>query len=406
METIKTYKKTEMGFIPNDWKLCEFSEVMDGFTSGQTPYRAIKDYYSGNVPWITSGELNYNIITDTKEKITPEAIKNTGLKIVPKGTFLFAITGLEAAGTRGSCAITGIAATTNQSCMALYPKKGKLTTQYLYYYYLRYGNELAFKYCQGTKQQSFTGGIAKTLPIIVPPTVEEQTAIATALSDADALISSLENLISKKRNIKQGAMQQLLRPKEGWEVKKLGDVAIVIGGGTPSTFNPENWFGDINWFTPTEVGISKYVYKSIRQITKEGFQNSSARMLPVGTVLLTTRAGIGDCSILMEESCTNQGFQSLVAKSEYDNEFLYYLVLTLKNTLLQNASGSTFLEISPSKIKQIEVSVPIFSEQKHISGILSEIDVEITALEAKLEKYKQIKQGMMQQLLTGKIRLV
>ena len=178
------------------------------------------------------------------------------------------------------------------------------------------------------------------------------------------------------------------------------------GGGTPSTFNPDNWNGDINWFTPTEVGITKYVYNSMRQITELGFQSSSAKILPVGTILLTTRAGIGDCSILMEEGCTNQGFQSLVAKSEFDNEFLYYLVLSLKNILLQNASGSTFLEISPSKIKQVEVSVPSLPEQQHIATILSDIDIEITSLEAKLEKYKQIKQGMMQQLLTDKVRLV
>src|SRR5688572_2817418 len=108
MEVKQGYKKTEMGYIPDDWNLYEFAEVMDGFSSGQTPYRAIKEYYTGNIPWITSGELNYKVITDTEESITAEAVRKTNLKIIPKGTFLFAITGLEAAGTRGSCAITGI----------------------------------------------------------------------------------------------------------------------------------------------------------------------------------------------------------------------------------------------------------------------------------------------------------
>lgn len=139
------YKKTELGPIPADWSIKEFHEVMDGFSSGQTPYRGKPEFFKGNIPWITSGELNYNIIIDTIEKITNEGVKDANLKIIPKGTFLFAITGLEAAGTRGSCAITGIDATTNQSCMALYPKPGLLTTQYLYHFYVRYGNELAFK---------------------------------------------------------------------------------------------------------------------------------------------------------------------------------------------------------------------------------------------------------------------
>jgi len=189
MEVRAGYKQTEIGVIPEDWDVKEFMEVMDGFSSGQTPYRAIVDYYRGDIPWITSGELNYNVITDTIEKINIDGVRAANLKIIPIGTFLFAITGLEALGTRGRCAITGIDATTNQSCMALYPKKNMLTTPYLYHYYVRYGNELAFKYCQGTKQQSYTGAIAKKLPIIVPPTVEEQTGIATVLSDTDALIT-------------------------------------------------------------------------------------------------------------------------------------------------------------------------------------------------------------------------
>lgn len=142
MELKTGYKQTEFGAIPNEWHIKQFAEVMDGFSSGQTPYRAIAEYYRGDIPWITSGELNYNVITDTIEKITKEGVRAANLKIIPKGTFLFAITGLEAEGTRGSCAITGIEATTNQSCMALYPKKGMLITEYLFHYYVRYGKEL------------------------------------------------------------------------------------------------------------------------------------------------------------------------------------------------------------------------------------------------------------------------
>ena len=96
-------------------------------------------------------------------------------------------------------------------------------------------------------------------------------------------------------------------------------------------FIKKYWNGRIQWFTPTEIGINKYVVKSIRKITVEGLKNSSARILPVGTVLLTSRAGIGDLSILKEGGCTNQGFQSLIAKKLINNEFLYYLMITLKN---------------------------------------------------------------------------
>jgi len=203
------YKFTEMGLIPSDWEIKSFEEIMTGFTSGQTPSRSKSEYFKGNIPWITSGELNHNVIADTIEKITEEAVQNTNLQIIPKGTFLFAITGLEAEGTRGSCAITGIDAATNQSCMAVFPTDA-LTTEYLFYFYEKFGNWLAFKFCQGTKQQSYSGTIARKLPIIYPPDIEEQHAIATVLTDMDAELAALEQQRDKTRAIKQGMMQELL----------------------------------------------------------------------------------------------------------------------------------------------------------------------------------------------------
>lgn len=187
-----------------------------------------------------------------------------------------------------------------------------------------------------------------------------------------------------------------------WEVKTLGDIAFVLGGGTPSTNINSYWNGDINWFTPTEIGSKKYSHESIRKLTKLGFENSSAKILPVGTILLTSRAGIGDISMLMNEGCTNQGFQSLVPKKDVYNEFLYYLVATLKSTLIQNASGSTFLEISPNKVKSIEIALPSLVEQTSIATALSDADGLITGLEKLITKKRNIKQGAMQQLLQPK----
>lgn len=211
-EQKKGFQQSEFGEIPKDWIESTFGEVLSGFSSGMTPYRGRPEYYRGDIRWITSGELNYNVITDTIEKITKDAVINTNLKILPKGTFLMAITGLEAAGTRGSCAIVGAESTTNQSCMALFSTK-LMTTDYLYHFYLRYGDEFALKYCQGTKQQSYTAKIVKILPVIIPPTIEEQKAIATILSDMDKEIQALENKKAKCQKIKQGMMQELLTGK-------------------------------------------------------------------------------------------------------------------------------------------------------------------------------------------------
>jgi len=409
MEVKKGYKKTEVGDIPSDWDVRKFEEVMDGFSSGQTPYRAIKEYYRGDIPWITSGELNYNIITDTIEKITVDAVKRTHLKVIPKGTFLFAITGLEAAGTRGSCAITGINATTNQSCMALYPKKDKLITSYLYHYYVRYGNELAFKYCQGTKQQSYTGGIAKTLPIILPPTIKEQTAIATALSDADALINSLEKLIAKKRNIKQGAMQELLKPKKGWVVKTLKEVARFRRGSFPQPYGLDKWYDDITGFPFIQVFDvdDNMMLKSETKwrISKEA-QDMSV-FVPKGTIILTIQGSIGRIAITQYDAYIDRTlliFESFVIP--FDKYFFMITIYLLFEYEKQNAPGGIIKTITKEALSRFTISYPPIGEQHDIGAILWNMAMEVTQLELKLDKAKRVKQGMMQNLLTGKIRLV
>jgi len=192
-----------------EWEVQTLGDLIIQCFSGATPRRNRPEFYKGNIRWITSGELNYNVITDTAEKITSEAVAKTNLTIVPKGTFLMAITGLEAAGTRGSCGIVGERSTTNQSCMAVFPTS-ELVTEYLFHYYVFRGDALALQYCQGTKQQSYTAKLVKKLPIDVPPTTDEQTAIAAVLTEMDAELQALEQRLAKTRALKQGMMQELL----------------------------------------------------------------------------------------------------------------------------------------------------------------------------------------------------
>ena len=201
--------QTRLPGFHGEWEVKTLGDLITHCFSGATPRRNRPDFYNGQIRWITSGELNYNVITDTIEKITPEAVARTNLTIIPKGTFLMAITGLEAAGTRGSCGIVGEPSTTNQSCMAVFPTK-ELVTKYLFHYYVFRGDALALQYCQGTKQQSYTAKLVKKLPINVPPTTAEQTAIASVLSEMDGELAALEQRRDKTRALKQGVMQELL----------------------------------------------------------------------------------------------------------------------------------------------------------------------------------------------------
>lgn len=204
--------QTRLPGFSGEWKIKQLGEVITHCFSGATPRRNRPDFYRGDIRWITSGELNYNVITDTIEKITTEAVTRTNLTIVPAGTFLMAITGLEAEGTRGACGIVGAPSATNQSCMAVFPTD-ELLTEYLFHYYVFCGKSLALQYCQGTKQQSYTAKLVKQLPIALPPTTEEQRAIAAVLSDMNNELAALETRIYKTRLLKQGMMQELLTGK-------------------------------------------------------------------------------------------------------------------------------------------------------------------------------------------------
>ncbi len=190
-----------------------------------------------------------------------------------------------------------------------------------------------------------------------------------------------------------------------WQRVRLGDIAEIIGGGTPSTQVTSFWNGSINWFTPTEIGITKYVYKSQRTITLLGLKKSSAKLLPIGTILLTSRASIGDCAILKVVATTNQGFQSLIPLEKINNEFLYYLMLTLKNKLLKLASGSTFLEVSPNKIKNLLIPLPPLNEQIAIANILSDVDHYLYTLDALILKKESVKKALSFELLSQRKRL-
>ncbi|MGJ1285069.1 restriction endonuclease subunit S [Sphingobacterium spiritivorum] len=406
------FKHTDIGLIPEDWEVVNWNDIFDFKSTASYSRADLKN--QGKIGYIHYGDIHtkINALLDT-DKFVSGYISNEQIKtypIIKKGDLIIADAsedysgvgkGFEVINEPNIPMISGL-----HTFLAREKQKGVFANGFKGYFY---NNPLIKKQydslATGLKVYSLSKNSFQNIKIPLPP-LPEQRAIAEVLSDTDTWVESLEKLIAKKQLIKQGVMQQLFTPKEDWEVKKLGEVCVVIGGGTPSTFNNEFWNGNINWFTPTEVGYKKYLTSSNRKISEAGLMNSSANMLPINSILLTTRAGIGDVGILKVEACTNQGFQSLVCHSDTHYEFIYYLMQTKKNELLNNASGSTFLEISPNKVKSIEIQIPSFPEQTRISTILSDMDAEIEVLEQKLAKAKQIKQGLMQELLTGRIRLV
>lgn len=263
----------------------------------------------------------------------------------------------------------------------------------------------------GTSQSVVSAKKVEAYKVYVSSLKEQQkiAAFFTALDEKIRLSEQKLNLISKiKKGIAQKLFAQDLRFKnkdgyffDSWKSYTVGELVDVIGGGTPSTQNPDYWDGDIYWLTPTEIN-SKYVHSSNRKITFDGVRNSSAKLLPKGALLLTTRATLGACSINNQDNpvCTNQGFQSLVCKDGVDNEFMYYVVTgsAFQKTMIQRASGSTFLEISSKNLKGIVIHLPSLEEQQQIATLLSSLDKKIDCLKQRVKALKTQKASFMQQM--------
>jgi type I restriction enzyme S subunit len=249
------------------------------------------------------------------------------------------------------------------------------------------------------------------LYVVIPP-IPEQRAIAAALADVDGLITALDRLIAKKRAIKQATMQQLLTGKTrlpgfggAWETKRLGEVLEkVVGGGTPSRSNPNFWGGDIPWVTVKDF-VTFHPHRTQESITKEGLSKSASNLIPSGTLITSTRMALGKAVIYKVDVSINQDLKALFTRQNVSVQYLYYWFEYHASTLEEMGSGSTVKGLALNDLKSIEFMLADFAEQRAIAAVLSDMDAEIAALEQRRDKTQAIKQGMMQQLLTGRVRL-
>lgn len=388
------YKRTEAGVIPSDWDVVRIGDLFES-TAG--------------------GDFDPNRSSEVLSDSHPYPIYANGLS--QEGLYGFSDYAENRPGTititaRGTLGIALYRDTPFVAIGRLLVLKPKIRMDARYFSkFINHGVQFAV---ESTGVPQLTAPQVARYSVPFPPE-SEQRSIAEALSDIDRLHAALEVLIEKKQAIKRAAMQQLLTGKirlpgfsGAWETTTLGDIAEICSGATPSTQVSSYWNGRIPWCTPTDITAmsGKYLRATERSVTVEGLASCAARLLPVGTLLLCSRATIGEIKIARSPVCTNQGFKSLVCKTDVSNEFLYYLLLTLKPQLIERAIGSTFLEISKSDVASLALRIPTHTEQHAIAEILSDMDDEITALEYRRGKTLAVKQGMMQQLLTGRVRLI
>lgn len=243
----------------------------------------------------------------------------------------------------------------------------------------------------------------------------EQQAIGNYFQNIDRLINTSQTKLDKLKNIKKACLEKMF-PRNGsttpelrfkgfieeWKEQQLGDCADIVGGGTPDTANSEYWDGDIDWYSPAEIGDKIFIDRSKRKITQLGLKESSAKVLPIGTVLFSSRAGIGSTAILAKEGATNQGFQSIIPHNgKLDTYFIFSRTRELKKYGETNGAGSTFIEVSGKQMESMPIINPEIDEQKAIGIFFKNLDRLIAKTEQQINKLKNIKKACLDKMFVN-----
>ena len=363
-----------------EWIRNTLNKVIISFINGKTPSRDNNQYWDGDIPWVSSGELNYNHITQTNEKITKDGQNSANLQLLSKNTFLIAVTGLEASGTRGSCAILDIEATTNQSCMALIPNPKKLSMLFLYYWYLKKGEKYGIKYTQGTKQQSYNIEILKKLPITIPLYIEEQEKIANFLSAIDKKIELMEKKLNFWKKLKKYYITRILNHTSEYKIRNVENIIKVIGSKKYQ-------------IKKTEIkNKGKYVVVDQSKDYVAGFHNDKNKVFFDIPIII-----FGDHTTVLKYIekpfiVGGDGVKILKPKIDINLKYLYYNLIS--NNIHSEGYKRHFGILKKKDIKIINDK----KIQKTIGDLLYNIDRIIKYRSSKLKQLKYFKKGLLQKM--------
>lgn len=410
--TQKLVPKRRFNGFTDDWKQCELGDVIENMYNGQTPSRFNDKNWNGEINWLSSGELNRGIVTTTIEKITPVGKKDANLKIVPKGTFVVAITGLEAAGTRGNCAKLAIDTTLNQSCMALFPKKTVLDSDFLFQWYRKVGEEYGLRYTQGTKQRSYNAELIKILPITVPK-IDEQKQIGKFFANLDNLIASQQRKLNKTKEMKLAYLSEMFpavgecKPKrrfagftDDWEQRTIGDFGSFYYGKsapkwsvTHDATTPCVRYGEL--YTKHNEKIDT-IY-SFTNIPKENLRFST------GNEVLIPRVGedpldFANCSWISIPGVAIGEMISVYNTKQNPLFTAYMFNALLKKEFAKRVEGGNVSNLYYAYLENIYVSYPSLEEQEKISSFFDNLSNLIASQQQKLEKLQNMKKAYLNEM--------
>lgn len=409
----KGYKQTEVGVVPKEWSVMTLRDIAD-FLGGGTPSKSIAEYWNGDIPWISSSDISLNSVhgLNITRYITGQAVKESSTQLCPRNAILI----VTRVGV-GKIAIapTNICTSQDFTNIVLRQDNVEYVARALQPVFYCMSNET-----QGTSIKGVTTDEVKNTSIALPP-IKEQEQIATVLSEIDELISLTEKQISKKKAIKQGAMQELLTGKRRlpgfsgeWETRALHEISSeMVDGPFGSNLKTEHYTTErqVRIIQLSNIGEAGWNNANVKYTTFSHAAELQRCIVQPGSILIAKMMPAGRAIICPDNEKSyilGSDVVKVVPNSSVDSRYLVYATKSrfYLDQIADDTQGSTRARTSVSKLRKTAILFPEKDEQIAIADILSEMDMEIATLEGKIAKYRQIKQGMMQQLLTGKIRLV
>lgn len=417
------------------WKKYKLSDI-GVIVGGATPSTTVEKYYGGDIPWLTPKDLssfNDRYIARGERNITEDGLKSCSAQLLPKGSVLF-----SSRAPIGYVAIAKNPIATNQGFKSIVPNKD--TNSLFLYYLLKHNKANIEAMGSGTTFKEVSGATMKNIEVLLPP-LEEQERIAGILGALDDKIECNNRI---NRNLEEqaavlfrrwfvnfefpdpdptsptygkpyrsaaGKMQDspLGSIPQGWEVGTLEDIGSIIGGGTPSKAN-EDYFtsNGISWITPKDLSISKnkFTSKGETDITNLGYKNSSAKIMPKGSVLFSSRAPIGYISIAKNDLCTNQGFKSVIPNENIGSSYIYYFLKNNVESIESKASGSTFKEASGALMKSLEVLIPENKTLKSFNDICNAMFDQQEKLEEETQALATLRDTLLPKLMNNEIKTI
>lgn len=386
-----------------EWIECTLDKLGE-IVGGATPSTKCEDYYGGSIPWITPKDLSsfkVRYITSGERNITEKGLASCSAQMMPKDAVLF-----TSRAPIGYVAIASQSVCTNQGFKSIVVNE-KADPLFVYYL-LKYNKDAIEAMGSGTTFKEVSGKTMRAVKVRIPLDVSYQKRIAAVLDSLDTKIENNERINDNLEQQAQSYFQELFvdNADPEWAIGTISDLGTIVGGSTPSKAKPEYYTeSGIAWITPKDLSInkSKFVSHGANDITELGLKNSSAAIMPEGTVLFSSRAPIGYIAIAAGEVTTNQGFKSVVPKPEIGTPFVYFF---LKNTLpvIEGmASGSTFKEVSGSTMKNVPAVIPDAETLAKFSDFCAPIFAQQRILEEQNQSLATLRDNLLPKLMSGEI---